>query len=188
MLTFQPGWEVSIVKFTRTNERITAPQLRVIDSEGKQLGILSKAEALTLAKEKGLDLIEVAPQAQPPVARILDFQKYRYTESKKERVAKKNASEVELKEIWLSPRIAEHDLLVRIRKAEEFLGKGFRVKFTVRFRGRELGHPENGHRVLNHIFAHFGARISLEREAKFEGRSLTTIVGINRGAGKEEDA
>lgn len=176
-----------IAKFFRTNDRIQAQSLRVIDPEGLQLGVLSKAEALQKAQALGLDLIEIAANATPPVARILDFQKFRYDESKKERVAKRNAQAVELKEIWLSPRIAEHDLEVRTKKADEFLKKGNKVKFTVKFRGREMGHPEAGHKVLGQILSFFGERVMVDREAKFEGRNLTTIIGLAKGSPKKEE-
>lgn len=130
------------------------------------------------AEESGLDLVEVAPSAIPPVAKLIDFQKFRYQENKKEQAAKKHAREVELKEIWLSPRIAEHDLGVRLKKAEQFLESGNKVKLTVRFKGREMAHPENGHQVLNTAIAHFGQKINIEREPKFEGRNLSVIIGV----------
>lgn len=134
-----------------------------------------------------MDLIEVAPQIQPPVAKILDFQKFRYGESKKERVAKRHAREVELKEIWLSPRIATHDLEVRLKRAEEFLKRGDKVKLTVKFKGRELAHPETGHNVLNQAFAYFDSSIEIEREVKFEGRNLTTIIGATKLTPKQKE-
>lgn len=124
-----------------------------------------------------MDLVEVAPNINPPVARITDFEKFRYIESKKEQAAKKKAKAVELKEIWLSPRIAQHDLEVRLRKAEEFLERGDKVKLTVKFKGREMAHPEVGHDVVRDALTYLGDKIIIERETKFEGRNLTTIVG-----------
>lgn len=121
--------------------------------------------------------MEVASGAQPPVARIVDFEKFRYKEEKKEQAARKHAKEVELKEIWLSPRIDTHDLEVRLRRAEEFLGKGNKVKLTVKFKGREMAHPEVGHDVVKKALAYLGETISIERETRFEGRNLTTIIG-----------
>jgi translation initiation factor IF-3 len=141
---------------------------------------LSKDEAIQKAKELGLDLVEVAANAQPPVARIVDFQKFRYQENKKEQQARKNRSQIEVKEIWLSPRIAEHDLLVRLKRADEFLDKGNKVKLTVKFRGREMAHPEVGHVVVKSALSYFGDKIAIERETKFEGRNLTTIIGLNK--------
>lgn len=159
----------------------------MIDSSGDQLGILSKAEALEKAKEQELDLIEIAPNTDPPVARILDFQKFRYEESKKERGSKKGTAEGGLKELWLSPRIADHDLKVRLNRTEEFLKEGYKVKLTVKFKGREMAHPELGHKVLNRTLEHFGDSINVDREAKFEGRKLSMIIGKSKG-GKKTDA
>lgn len=151
--------------------------MRVIDPEGNQIGILSRDEALQKAQELGLDLVEIAANANPPVVKIVDFQKYKYQERKKEQAAKRNAREIELKEVWLSPRIAGHDLEVRMRQAEGFLDKGNKVKVTVKFRGREMAHPETGHRILDQALQFFGSKIKVEREARFEGRSLSVIIG-----------
>lgn len=140
------------------------------------MGILSKDDALEKAKGQELDLVEVAPNADPPVARIVDFEKFRYQEEKKEQAAKKNVKEVELKEIWLSPRIAQHDLETRLKKVNEFLNDGDRVKLTIKFRGREMAHPETGYKVLEQALGILGERIKVERETKFEGRNLTTII------------
>lgn len=133
-----------------------------------------------------MDLVEVAPQVIPPVARIVDFQKFRYHEQKREAAAKKHAKEVEIKEVWLSPRIAEHDLNTRLRRAEEFLAEGNKVKLTVKFKGREMAHPENGHQVVRKALARFGDKVAVERETKFEGRNLTTIIGSAKARVKEE--
>ncbi len=135
------------------------------------------------AKDAGLDLIEIAPNADPPVTRIIDFKKFKYDESKKEQAAKKGASATELKELWLSPRIAEHDLGVRLRRADEFLNEGHKVKLTVKFKGREMGHQNLGYAVLNKALAHFGERALVERESKLEGRKLTIIITKNSNKG-----
>jgi len=132
-----------------------------------------------------LDLIEIAPQAVPPVARIFDFQKFRYEEGKKERGSKKG-SEGGLKELWLSPRIAEHDLRVRLNRTEEFLKDGLKVKLTVKFKGREMAHPELGHRVLKQALDSLGEKVAVEREAKFEGRKLSIILAKVRTVNKSE--
>lgn len=153
----------------------------VIDSEGNKLGELSKEEALQKAQALGLDLVEIAPGAKPPVAKILDFQKFRYDENKKEQIAKKNARDVELKEIWLSPRIAAHDLETRLRRADEFLADGDRIMFRVKFKGREMAHTEFGFELLQKIFQRFNGKISIEREPKLEGRSITAIIGKGKG-------
>lgn len=130
--------------------------------------------------------MEVAPNINPPVARIVDFEKFRYHEAKKEAAARKNASDVEIKEIWISPRIAEHDLQTRLRRVNEFLDDGNKVKLTVKFKGREMAHPEVGHQVVQLALGILGDRVQIERETKFEGRNLTTIIGVNKKA-KEED-
>lgn len=123
----------------------------------------------------------MAPNINPPVARITEFEKFRYKEEKKEQAAKRHAKDVALKEIWLSPRIAEHDLQVRLKRAEEFIEKGDKVKLTVKFKGREMAHPEVGLRVVQKALEHFGEKVSIERETKFEGRNLTTIIGQVKG-------
>lgn len=143
---------------------------------------MTLSEALAKAKEQELDLVEVAPNVNPPVAKIVDFQKFKYLESKKEQAAKKNARDVELKEIWVSPRIADHDLNVRLRKAQEFLAKGDKVKLTVKFRGREMAHPEVGYAVVKQVLEILKDKISVERETRFEGRNLTTILASNKKA------
>lgn len=137
------------------------------------------------AKELGQDLIEIAPNADPPVAKISDFQKFRYEENKKERASKKGASSGELKELWLSPRIAEHDLKVRLARTEEFLKEGHKVKLTVKFKGREMAHQEIGYQVLQEALALLGNKVAVEKDAKMEGRKLYMIVGKGK---KEKNA
>ena len=159
------------------NEHIQAGKLRVLDSKGEQIGVLTKAEALEKARELGQDLIEIAPNIDPPVAKIADFQKFRYEENKKERGSRKGASSGDLKELWLSPRIAEHDLKVRLDRTEEFLKEGHKVKLTIKFKGREMAHPELGHRVLQEALSFLGDKVEVERDAKFEGRKLSLILG-----------
>lgn len=148
----------------------------MIDSEGKLIGILTKQAALDKAKEAELDLVEIAPNAKPPVAKIVDFQKFKYEESKKER-GSKGKTEGSLKELWLSPRIAEHDLKVRLDRTAEFLAEGHKVKLTVKFKGREMSHPELGHKVLNKTLLLLAEKAAVEREPKFEGRKLSVILG-----------
>jgi len=180
-----------LAKFYRLNEHIQAKNLRVIDNEGNQLGVITREEALGKAKELELDLIEIASQADPPVARIVDFQKFRYEESKKEKGNKKGG-EGGLKELWLSPRIEEHDLLVRLKRTEEFLKDGYKVKLTVKFKGREMAHQDLGYKVLREAMTALGEKVGIEREPKMEGRKLSMIVGRgkhslpNDGKGKEQ--
>ncbi len=152
----------------------------VIDADGTKLGVMDRDKALERAKEQELDLVEIAPQANPPVAKIVNFQKFRYEESKKEQAARRHTKEVELKEIWLSPRIAEHDLQTRLRKAEQFIEDGDKVLIRIKFKGREMGHLEMGFELLKKIFAQLNEKVTVEREPKVEGRSITTIIGRNR--------
>ena len=134
-----------------------------------------------------MDLVEVAPNVNPPVARIVDFEKFRYHEAKREAAARKHAQDVEIKEIWISPRIAEHDLQTRLKRVNEFLDDGNKVKLTVKFKGREMAHPEVGYQVVKQALAFLGERIHIERETKFEGRNLTTIIGVNKKTKEEID-
>lgn len=159
-----------------------------MDSEGKQLGILSKQEALNKSRTLNLDLVEIAPQANPPVAKIVDFKKFKYEESKRERASKKGSSDSGLKELWLSPRIADHDLKVRLSRAEEFLKEGRKVKLTVKFKGREMTHPELGHQVLRAALTNLGEHTTVERESRFEGRNLSVILVKSKGGKKDEQA
>lgn len=172
-----------MAKFFRINEHIQSPQLRVLDSEGKQIGVMSKQEALDKAREQELDLVEIASAAQPPVAKIVDFQKFKYSESKKERASKKDAGGG-LKELWLSPRIDDHDLRVRLKRTEEFLNEGYKVKLTVKFRGRELGHRELGYKVLEQAYALLGEKGEVESDPKFEGRNLSVVLVKSKGGKK----
>lgn len=149
------------------------------------MGVLTRDRALEKAKEWELDLIEIAPQADPPVARIFDFQKFRYEEGKKERGSKRGG-EGGLKELWLSPRIAEHDLNVRLDRTREFLNEGHKVKLTVKFKGREMTHPELGHKVLQEALAVLGEKVVVEREPRFEGRRLSMILTKIKGGKKDE--
>lgn len=168
-------------KYYRTNFNIPDRELLVIDAQGNKLGVMRKDEALGKAKEAGMDLVEIAPNATPPVAKIIEFQKFKYEESKKEQAAKKHAKEVELKEIWLTPRIAEHDLLTRLRRVEEFIGENNKVMFRVKFKGREMAHVDIGFGLLNRVMEILGDKVGVERDAKLEGRSITLIIGRNRG-------
>ena len=159
----------------------------MIDSKGEQLGLLTRLEALEKARELGLDLIEIAPNADPPVAKLANFQKFRYEESKKERASKKGEHVGRLKELWLSPRIAEHDLRVRLNRTEEFLKAGHKVKLTVKFKGREMAHQELGHKVLQEALTQLGDRVGVDMEPKMEGRKLSMIVGKVKGGVKNAE-
>jgi len=160
-------------KFYRLNNNIQAKEVRLIDSSSKQIGVVSIEEARKMALEAGLDLIEIAANAKPPVAKIVDFKKFKYEEAKKERLAKRKTHETDTKEVWLGPLIGKHDLETRINRAKEFLGDGDRVKLTVRFSGREMAHPEFGHRVLQKSEEMLSETGSRDGEARFVGRNLS---------------
>ncbi len=146
---------------------------------------MTKIEALEKAKQLQMDLIEIAAQADPPVAKIANFQKFKYEENKKERASKRDSGG-ELKELWLSPRIAEHDLKVRLNRTEEFLKDGHKVKLTVKFKGREMAHQELGYKVLQEAMALLGGNAGIEREPKMEGRKLSMIVGKSKGSNQQQ--
>lgn len=162
--------------FYRINQYIQAKEVRVVDEEGKQIGIMPVFKAIQLAREKGLDLVEVAAKAVPPVCKIIDFKKFKYLEAKKEREEKKGQKGGEIKEIMLSPFIAQNDLNTRIRKIEEFLKEGNKVKLRVRFTGRELTKKEFGYKIIEQVLSSLGEKATKEGEAKFVGREIFLII------------
>ncbi len=167
-------------KFYRINERIFSSTLRVLESDGKQLGILSKFDALSKARELSLDLVEIAPNASPPVAKIIDFKKFLYQEEKKKKEEKKKSKTSETKELRLGPFMNEHDLMVVLRKARGFLEDGNKVKFVVKFAGRQITHPEFGERILEKTIEYLSDVSKIEREKHFEGRQLITILSAQK--------
>lgn len=158
----------------RRNHRIKVPQVRVISPEGKQLGILDTHKAITLALEVGLDLVEVAPNANPPVCRIMDFGKYVYEEQKKTTHSKATASKI--KEIEFTARIAEHDFLTKLRHAEEFLDHGNKVKLRLKFRGREMAHTEIGFAVMKRAVEELSGMGHPDNEAKLMGKQINVML------------
>ena len=163
-------------KFYRVNERIFAPTLRVLDVEGKQIGVISRLEALTKARELELDLVEVAPKAAPPVAKIVDFKKFLYQEEKKRKEEKKRAKVSETKEVRLGPFMSDNDLEVMVRRVRDFLEDGDKVRLVVKFAGRQITHPEFGEKVLEKAVNMVSDVSKLERERHFEGRQLIAIL------------
>ena len=161
----------------RVNDMIRIFQVRVIDDEGLQLGVMPTAQALALAQERGLDLVEVAPTAVPPVCRILDYGQYKYELQKRERETKKKQKSQTFKEIRLKIKIGQHDLETKTRRAAEFLDEGDRVKVTVQFRGRELFHPNLGRDLLDKAALLIGDHGVIERPPLLEGRSLFIVMG-----------
>ncbi|HIM32513.1 MAG TPA: translation initiation factor IF-3 [Pelagibacteraceae bacterium] len=160
----------------RTNEKIRATQVRVINSDGQNLGTLSTQEAINIAKQKGLDLIEISPKANPPVCKIIDIGKYKYDLQKKANKAKKKQKTVNLKEIKLRPVTEIHDYNFKIKNAQKFLSKGDKVKFTVLFKGREMQHTHLGHELMQRIINDTNDLGKVEVQPKFEGRQIIMIV------------
>jgi translation initiation factor IF-3 len=150
--------------------------LRVIDSDGKQLGVLPRNEALRLAEERSLDLVEVAPNAVPPVAKLMDFGKYQYERAKREREARKSRKEVEIKEVRLRPKTDEHDINFKIRQARSFLESGAKVKVRMRFRGREIYNLDVARKQFDHFVRELEDVATVEQRPSFEGRTMLMIM------------
>ncbi len=163
-------------KDLRINEGIRVREVRLIDADGNQKGIVPTIQALQMAREAGLDLVEVAPQAQPPVCKILDYGKYKFELEKKTREARKHQKQIRIKEIRMQPKIDEHDLEFKTRHVREFLDEGNKVKVTVRFRGRELAHTEFGREVLDRILQMLGDSFIVEKPAQMEGRTMSLLL------------
>jgi len=169
----------------RTNERIFSSTLRVLDTTGKQIGIISKSDALNTARSQGLDLVEIAPAAQPPVAKIIDFKKFLYQEEKKKREEKKKSKSSETKEVRLGPFMSENDLSVMTKRAREFLQDGDKVRLVVFFSGRQITHPEFGHKILDKALENMSGISKVERERRLEGRKLIILISPDKkGTGK----
>jgi translation initiation factor IF-3 len=171
-----PGSSKSKKDTVRVNNRIRAPQVRVIDPDGEQIGIMPTREAVDLAYEKGLDLVEVSPNAKPPVCRILDYGKYKYEESKKARSARKKQHTVQLKEMRYRPKIEEHDYSFKTRHVREFIVQGYKVKVFVVFRGREMAHVEFGRKIMERVIDDLSDVAQVEVKPKMEGRNLTMLL------------
>ena len=172
-VSFERGATIS--RDLRVNEMIRIPQVRVIDDEGNQLGVMPTPQALEMAQEKGLDLVEVAPMAAPPVARFLDFGQYKYELTKREKEAKRR-QRIGFKEVRLSPKIGVGDFETKVHRAVEFLEDGDRIKVTVRFRGRELSHPELGRHLLERFSKQVEEHAVVERQAVLEGKSMFIVL------------
>lgn len=170
------GRRCPIEKNLRINQGIRVPQVRVIDFEGKQLGILPIAEALAEAGKVGMDLVEVAPNSNPPVCRIMDYGKFRYQQSKKLQVARKSAATVQIKEMRLRPKIDGHDREIKIRKVKEFLEEGDKVKISMLFRGREIAYTSIGFKIMESIREELESIATVEQHPRIEGRSMVMVV------------
>lgn len=165
------------------NERIRVPEVLVIDEAGVQLGVMPTREALTMAKDRGLDLVEVAASARPPVCKILDYGKLKYSKKKKNQEAKKKQVVVSVKEIQLRPRTEEHDLNTKFTHLAEFLIRGDKVKITVMFRGREVAYAQQGHNMLHRIIESVKEYAAPEQFPKLEGRRMIMVLGPTKSPG-----
>lgn len=163
-------------KELQINEEIRDKELRLIDSDGSQLGIVSIEKALKLASEKNLDLVKIAPQAKPVVCKIMDYGKFRFEQSKREKEAKKNQRIISLKEIRLSLNIDTHDFNTKLKHASKFIAAGNKVKVSIRFRGREMGHPELGYDIMNKFAEQCSDFAIVEKTPKLDGRSMLMFL------------
>jgi len=171
---------------TRTNDRIRVPEVRLIDENGDQLGIKPTPEALAYARERDLDLVEVAPNSKPPVARVLDYSKYKYEQEQKAKAARKHQQQVNVREIKLRPKIADHDYETKKGHVERFLRNQDKVKVTIMFRGREASHPERGRALLDRLFGDVSDFATIEQEPLQEGRNMHMLLAPARNAGADK--
>ena len=158
------------------NEEIHVKEVRLIGEDGAQMGIVATAKALEQAEKAGLDLVMIAPKAEPPVCRVMDYGKFRFEQIKKEKEAKKNQKVVELKEVRLSPTIEDHDINVRVKNTVKFLSQGDKVKVSIRFRGRQLSHTEVGQKVMECFLEKLGDVYVVERRPTMEGRMMIMVL------------
>src|ERR1700737_2896370 len=161
---------------TRVNERIRAREVRLIDENGEMIGVMPPGRALDIARERNLDLVEISPNALPPVCKLMDYGKFKYEQAKKENEARKNQKTITLKEIRMRPRTDDHDIDVKTRKIQEFLAEGDRVRVSVQFRGAEMRHPDIGRKMLDEIAEVLKGSAIIERNPMMEGRMMSMIV------------
>ncbi|MBD3169731.1 MAG: translation initiation factor IF-3 [candidate division Zixibacteria bacterium] len=175
----------------RVNNKIRVPQVRLIDEEGTQVGILPTHRALQIAEERGYDLVEVAPNSKPPVCRIMDYGKYVYELQKKAKSAKKKQHTIQMKEIRFRPKIEGHDYDFKIKHIKEFLEQGYKVKIMVMFRGREMAHKELGFKVIDKLKEDLAELGKFESKEKMEGRTINAVIapvsGVKTASGKQSD-
>ena len=172
--------EVSVISELMINEQIRDKEVRLINAEGEQLGVMSSKDAMKLAREANLDLVKIAPNAKPPVCKIIDYGKYRYEMARKEKEAKKKQKVIEVKEIRLSPNIDVNDLNTKMNHARKFLQSGNRVKVSVRFRGRELAHTATGKVILDGFAEKLSDVAVIDKPAKLEGKSMVMFLSEKR--------
>lgn len=174
-----------IAKFTRLNEQIRAPRLRVVDEDGKQLGILDRQEALQLAQERDLDLVEISPNADPPVCKIVDWGKFNYQRTKQLQKNRKTAKALDMKQMRLGLKIGAHDLAIKMNKVTKFLEEGHKVKIVLFYRGREQAHREIGFNLAQRIINDFGDTIVVDQQPQLAGKQLSFVI---RSSGKKPAA
>ncbi|MFH1778193.1 MAG: translation initiation factor IF-3 [Candidatus Omnitrophota bacterium] len=167
---------VGISKGVRINEQIRIKEIRLIGADGEQMGIMPPAKALEIAREKQLDLVEVAPQAAPPVCRVMDYSKYKYEQNKREKEARRKQHVMHIKEIRMSPKIETHDYQVKLKHLREFIERGDKVKVSMRFRGREITHLDIGKRLLDKLVKDIEDIGALEQDVKKEGRTMLMVI------------
>jgi translation initiation factor IF-3 len=165
---------------TRTNERIRVPEVRLIDETGQQVGVMRTDEALRYAQSRDLDLVEVAPDARPPVCRVLDYSKYKYEQAQKQKAARKHQQQITIREIKFRPKIAEHDYSTKKGHVERFLRHKDKVKITIMFRGREVTHPERGVMILDRLAEDLGDLAVVEQRPIQDGRNMTMLLGPSK--------
>lgn len=168
--------EKNISKDLRTNERIRVREVRLIDEKGEQVGVMPTRDALNIATERNLDLVEVAPNANPPVCRLIDYGKFRYEQTKREKESRKAQKIVSLKEVRMRPKIDDHDLMVKGKAAERFLEEGDKVKMSVVFRGRELAHTDIGKEILDRMADELSRVATVDQSPKMEGKAMTMVL------------
>ncbi len=171
---------------TRINERIRVPKVRLIGAEGEQLGIVEIAEALKRAQDADLDLVEVAPGSKPPVTRLLDYSKYKYEQEQKQKQARKHQTQVNVREIKLRPKIADHDYETKKGHVERFLRQRNKVKITIMFRGREQAHPERGRALLQRLFEDLDGLATIESEPLQEGRNMSMMLAPGKEVARDD--
>ena len=174
------GWRYTTISDFMINEQIRDREVRLVSENGEQLGIMSARDAYLKAQEAGLDLVKIAPQAKPPVCKIIDYGKYRYEQARKEKEARKKQKTVEIKEVRLSPNIDTNDLNTKVNNAKKFIGKGNRVKVTLRFRGREMAHVQQSKHILDDFAKLLEDVAVVEKPAKMEGRSMSMVLTEKR--------
>lgn len=185
-----PRGVISRAKFDepRMNRRIRVPEVRLIDEHGEQAGVMPTQQALRMAEEAGLDLVEIQPRAKPPVCKIIDYGKFKYEQSRKQAESKKKQQHSEIKEVKLRPRTGDHDFQVKLKNLRRFLEKGDKGKVTVVFRGREIVHPEVGKEMLQKIIELLGQDAIVEQYPRLEGRQMVMILAPNKNVAKKDSA